>query len=91
MAFFAIVFALYYIFRKKKVVQNVILLSASYVFYAMASIKIVPIILLMTLLVAGDYIWEKIVACGFGTGLAWGSVYTKMAEDIVVSKMQHYK
>lgn len=34
---------------------------------------------------------KKIVACGFGTGLAWGSMYTKMAEDIVVSKMQHYK
>ena len=49
LAFFAIVFALYYIFRKRKMVQNVILLTASYVFYAMASIKIVPIILLMTL------------------------------------------
>ncbi len=49
LAFFAIVFVLYYIFRKKKVVQNVILLTASYVFYSMASIKIVPIILLMTL------------------------------------------
>lgn len=49
LAFFAIVFTLYYLFWKKKVVQNVILLVASYVFYAMASIKIVPIILLMTL------------------------------------------
>ena len=49
LSFFAIVFALYYIFYKKKMVQNVILLTASYVFYAIASIKIVPIILLMTL------------------------------------------
>lgn len=49
LAFFAIVFALYYLFHGKKMVQNVILLTASYVFYAMASIKIVPIILLMTL------------------------------------------
>lgn len=49
LAFFAVVFTVYYLFSKKKVVQNVILLVASYVFYAMASIKIVPIILLMTL------------------------------------------
>lgn len=48
-AFFAIVFAIYYLFSNKKVVQNVILLVASYVFYAFASVKIVPIILLMTL------------------------------------------
>lgn len=49
LAFFAIVFVLYFSFSKKKMVQNVILLVASYVFYAIASIKIVPIILLMTL------------------------------------------
>jgi len=49
LAFFAIVFALYYLFHGKKMVQNVVLLTASYVFYAMAGVKIVPIILLMTL------------------------------------------
>ena len=47
--FFATVFAIYYLFRNKKVVQNVILLVASYTFYALANIKILPIILLMTL------------------------------------------
>ena len=48
-AFFVIVFSLYYIFRGKTVVQNLILFVASYVFYFIASVKIVPIILLMTL------------------------------------------
>lgn len=47
--FFVIVFAIYYLFNKQKSWQNVILLVSSYVFYAFASIKIVPIILLMTL------------------------------------------
>lgn len=46
--FFIIVFVLYYAFQKKKQLQNIILLVASYVFYAMASLKIVPILLLMT-------------------------------------------
>ncbi len=48
-AFFATIFVLYYLFRNKKVVQNIILLVASYIFYALASIKIVPIIVLMTM------------------------------------------
>ena len=47
--FFATVFVIYYLFSNKKWVQNTVLLVASYIFYALASIKIVPIILLMTL------------------------------------------
>lgn len=33
---------------------------------------------------------KRIVACGFGTGLAWGAFYTSMPDDIVVSELLHY-
>lgn len=34
---------------------------------------------------------KKIVACGFGTGLAWGAFYFEPADGIVVSELVHYK
>ena len=37
-----------------------------------------------------DISGKRVVACGFGTGLAWGSFYAQIAEDIVVSEMQYY-
>lgn len=34
---------------------------------------------------------KKVVACGFGTGLAWGALYFEVADDIVISEIEHYK
>lgn len=34
---------------------------------------------------------KKIIACGFGTGLAWGALYFKPTEDVVISEVLHYK
>ena len=48
-AFFAVVFLLYYLFSQKCKVQNIILLAASYFFYGYVNWKILPIIVLMTL------------------------------------------
>ena len=32
---------------------------------------------------------KKIIACGFGTGLAWGAMYNQL-EDITVCDLVHY-
>lgn len=34
---------------------------------------------------------KKVVACGFGTGLAWGALYFEPSNDIVVSEIVHYQ
>ena len=34
---------------------------------------------------------KKIVACGFGTGLAWGALYLDITTDIKVSELVHYE
>lgn len=33
---------------------------------------------------------KKVIACGFGTGLAWGSVYADISNDIFVCDLLHY-
>lgn len=33
---------------------------------------------------------KKIVACGFGTGLAWGSLYTELSYNLRVCDLEHY-
>lgn len=33
---------------------------------------------------------KKVVACGFGTGLAWGALYFEPSDDIVVPDIIHY-
>ncbi|MBP5769835.1 MAG: ketoacyl-ACP synthase III [Bacteroidaceae bacterium] len=33
---------------------------------------------------------KKVVACGFGTGLAWGAIATQLAEDVKVIDLVHY-
>lgn len=33
---------------------------------------------------------KNIVACGFGTGLAWGALHTNMATDLHVTELIHY-
>ena len=33
---------------------------------------------------------KKVVACGFGTGLAWGALYFEPEEDIFISEVIHY-
>lgn len=34
---------------------------------------------------------KKIIACGFGTGLAWGAMYGEMEEDCTVVELQHFE
>lgn len=34
---------------------------------------------------------KKVVACGFGTGLAWGALYMEITNDIKVSELVHYE
>lgn len=34
---------------------------------------------------------KKVVACGFGTGLAWGSLYFMPTTDVVIPELVHYK
>lgn len=34
---------------------------------------------------------KKIVACGFGTGLAWGALCVKLEEDCCVVELQHFE
>lgn len=34
---------------------------------------------------------KKVVACGFGTGLAWGALYFEPKTDIVITEIVHYK
>lgn len=34
---------------------------------------------------------KKIVACGFGTGLAWGALYLELTADIKVVELVHYE
>lgn len=38
-----------------------------------------------------NYGGKKVVACGFGTGLAWGAFYCEPTEDIIVSELVHYE
>jgi len=39
-----------------------------------------------------DFIGDKkIVACGFGTGLAWGALYFEPSKDIEIAELVHYK
>jgi 3-oxoacyl-[acyl-carrier-protein] synthase-3 len=33
---------------------------------------------------------KKIVACGFGTGLAWGAMYTTIPDDSVIVPLLHF-
>ncbi len=33
---------------------------------------------------------KQIAACGFGTGLAWGAMYTKLPKDLFVSELIHF-
>lgn len=33
---------------------------------------------------------KKIIACGFGTGLAWGSLFTELSQDITICELLHY-
>lgn len=33
---------------------------------------------------------KKVIACGFGTGLAWGSLFTELSQDITISELLHY-
>ena len=33
---------------------------------------------------------KKVIACGFGTGLAWGAFYFEPTEDIFVSELVHF-
>lgn len=32
---------------------------------------------------------KKIIACGFGTGLAWGSLFTELSHDITICELLH--
>ena len=34
---------------------------------------------------------KKVVACGFGTGLAWGAMYFESEEQIIVCEVLHYQ
>ncbi|MBO7416890.1 MAG: ketoacyl-ACP synthase III [Bacteroidaceae bacterium] len=34
---------------------------------------------------------KRVVACGFGTGLAWGAFYFEPTEDIIISELVHYE
>lgn len=61
--FFVVVFCLYWLVGKKsKTLQNWILLLASYFFYGFASLKIVPILLIATIIFYG---------LGIGIGKGW--------------------
>lgn len=33
---------------------------------------------------------KKVVACGFGTGLAWGAIYFEPSDEILVTELIHY-
>ena len=33
---------------------------------------------------------KRVVACGFGTGLAWGAIYFEPQKDLVISEIIHY-
>ena len=33
---------------------------------------------------------RKVIACGFGTGLAWGALYFEPEDDILISEIVHY-
>lgn len=46
--------------------------------------------LIITNKLRGEFGGKKVVACGFGTGLAWGALYFKPEEDIFISEIIHY-
>lgn len=48
--FFIVVFALYYYFSKKYKAQNIVLLIASYAFYAIAAWKMLPLLIVCTII-----------------------------------------
>ena len=38
-----------------------------------------------------DYLGgKKVVACGFGTGLAWGALYFEPSSDVFIVDLIHY-
>jgi len=85
--FFVIVFALYYFaFKEKTKVQNVLLLVASYVFYAYANWKILPLLVATT-----------VVFYGFGLALSEAktdkqkSLYTLLCVVFGISTLLYFK
>lgn len=50
LAFFATVFVLYYLLSAKSRLQNILLLAASYLFYGLADWRMLPVLLLLTMI-----------------------------------------
>ena len=48
----------------------------------------IPLIIVNKL--RGSFGGKKIVACGFGTGLAWGALYFEPSEDTIISDLVHF-
>lgn len=57
LGFFAVVFAAYYLLQRRRMWQNVLLLAASLVFYAIMDLRMLPMLVAMTLMFYGAGFW----------------------------------
>ena len=57
--------------------------------YGNTSSTTIPLMIVTKL--RNSILCKKVIACGFGTGLAWGSMYYEFSDDICIPELVHYK